>query len=314
MKIRYLSLCLLAVFLMMASSVYSQNMNASGATTGVVNGIYVVAGTNDGVNYYQKGSIYLYRLNGVIWVIGIVLNSDQMANTYYYKASDAATPDGLVFNQNGDLGSGSGPTINETSLPVELASFTAIQEGDHVALSWITESEVENLGFMLERSEEGGGWTLIGSYMTHDALKGQGNTSSRTKYTFTDSNVEPATEYSYRLSDVSTTGEITTHAPLSVKMDNLPGTTFMENAYPNPFNPETYIAYHLAEPENVNISVFDLSGRRIRTLYSGQQLAGNYHVYWHGTDDTGVHIASGVYLIVMKTENARQMQKVMMVK
>ena len=146
----------------------------------------------------------------------------------------------------------------DVSLPVELVSFSAHAKGRSIILNWITESETDNTGFILDRSEEGEEWIRIASYQTHDALKGQGNTSSRTEYTFTDHNVEFGKKYAYRLSDMSIGGEVTMYPSLSVRMDDLPETTEMENAYPNPFNPQTFIGYRLSEDAQVEISVFDM--------------------------------------------------------
>jgi hypothetical protein len=126
--------------------------------------------------------------------------------------------------------------------------------------------------------------------------------------------VEPEKEYWYHLSDVDTKGEITLHMPLSIKMADLPESTVMENAYPNPFNPRTDIAYHLAESENVNISVFDLLGRRVRTLLTEQQPAGSYQLYWNGSNENGLRVPIGSYIIHMQTENATQIQKVIFMK
>jgi hypothetical protein len=201
----------------------------------------------------------------------------------------------------------------DASLPVSLVCFSARAEGLAVVLSWATASETDNLGFILERAAEAD-WQTIASYRTHDALKAKGNTSSRTEYGFTDRNVESGREYFYRLSDVSTKGKVTTHAPLSVKSEKLPITTEMANAYPNPFNPQTYIAYRLAEDGDVDISVFDMLGRRVKTLFDGRQPAGSYHVYWNGTAEDGLNAPSGRYVIQMETEKTRQTQKVMLMK
>jgi hypothetical protein len=204
--------------------------------------------------------------------------------------------------------------VFDAALPVGLVSFSARAEGGFIVLSWITESETDNAGFILERSEENGGWHQIASYQTRAELKGQGNTSSRTEYVFTDRTVESGKEYAYRLSDVSTRGEIAVYSPLSIKMDDLPKTTEMEKAYPNPFNPQTYISYRLSEDIRVGITVFDLLGRRVKTLFNGHQPAGSHHVYWNATDETGSKVPSGGYIIQMKTEKARQTQKVLLVK
>jgi len=212
-------------------------------------------------------------------------------------------------------GSALGTSASDLSLPVELFSFSAVPKGVGIALQWVTESEVANLGFILERSEDDHeSWEAIASYRTHDALKGQGNTSNRTEYTFTDMFVEAGHGYYYRLSDVSIQGEITTYPPIFIQLEDLPQETLLEKIYPNPFNPQTCITYRLAEDTQVKITVFDMLGRSVKALHNGRQHAGSYHIYWNGTNENGMKAASGTYIIRMQTDNTIQIQKVMFMK
>ena len=212
-------------------------------------------------------------------------------------------------------GYGKGTSAPDISLPVELFSFSAEPKGAGITLQWVTESEVFNLGFILERSgDDHELWEEIASYRTHEALKGQGNTSSRTEYTFTDMTIEAGHGYYYRLSDVSIQGEITIYPPIFIQLVHPPKETLLEKAYPNPFNPQTYITYHLAEETQVKIAVFDMLGRSVKDLYNGRQYAGSYHVYWNGTDENGMKVGSGTYIIRMQTDDITQIQKVMFMK
>jgi len=206
--------------------------------------------------------------------------------------------------------------VSDITLPVGLTSMSAYAKNHSVIITWITESEVNNLGFILERSEGDGIWIQVASYKTHDALKGQVNISNRTEYAFTDAHVESGKEYFYRLSDVSTTGKVIRHTPISVslKTDEHPQVMKMENAYPNPFNPQTYISYKLAESADVKITIFEMLGRSVKGLYNGHQPAGSYHVYWNGTNATGIMVPSGCYVIRMETKDFSQIQKVTLMK
>jgi hypothetical protein len=269
--------------------------------------------------------------NGSSALFSSLSSAINTSSTYYFVTCDVAggatgVVQGVIVN-NSSLtmtgGSLSGTITNaqlssgDASLPVGLVSFSARPEGSTVTLSWVTESETNNLGFILERSEENV-WTQIASYQSHNALKGQGNTSSRTEYSFTDRNVEFGETYSYRLFDVDIKGKMNVHAPVSITLtklsENLPGVTALEKAYPNPFNPQTYIAYQLAEDTDVNISVLDMLGRQVKTLYAGQQFVGSYHVYWNGTNENDTKAPSGNYIIRMQTKHITQLQKVMLIK
>ena len=64
---------------------------------------------------------------------------------------------------------------------------------------------------------------------------------------------------------------------------------------PNPFNPSTIISYELDSPGQVELQVFDLAGRLVRTLYSGSEGAGMHEKVWMGKDKNGRTVATGVY-------------------
>ena len=74
-----------------------------------------------------------------------------------------------------------------------------------------------------------------------------------------------------------------------------PGTFALEQNRPNPFNPETVIPYSIAIRGRVEIRVFDIMGRSVRTLVDRVETAGVHIVRWNGKTDGGVRSASGVY-------------------
>ncbi|HPG40284.1 MAG TPA: FlgD immunoglobulin-like domain containing protein [bacterium] len=204
--------------------------------------------------------------------------------------------------------------VFEASLPVGLSSFTARAEGQAIVLNWSTATETDNLGFILERTAGNGVWQPVASYKTNAALKGQGNSSTTTNYTFTDNTVSAGKEYRYRLGDVNVAGIITMHSPIVVIMAALPQNTELFNAYPNPFNPQTTINYTLQKDAQVTITVYDLLGRLVKTLVDENQTAGSYDVTWNGSDAIGNKAASGAYLVRMQTAEVTQIQKVLLLK
>ena len=81
-------------------------------------------------------------------------------------------------------------TFGDFTLPVELSSFSAIAGDKQVILKWVTESEVDNVGFEILRSiGENGECITLASYKNNPDLKGQLNSSSRNTYKFTDNPV-----------------------------------------------------------------------------------------------------------------------------
>ncbi len=203
---------------------------------------------------------------------------------------------------------------SDVSLPVELATFSAKQDGNSVNLLWATESESNNLGFILERRGATTDWVKIASYITHTTLQGKGTTSERSNYAYTDAGLQAGESYSYRLSDVSVNGEINELGTLNVELIKVPGTTALLAPYPNPFNPVTKISYDLAKAGTVEIAVYNILGGKVATLVDGNQSAGSYHTSWNGLNDAGQQSATGMYQVVMKTVQGVQSHKVLLMK
>ncbi len=102
-------------------------------------------------------------------------------------------------------------------------------------------------------------------------------------------------------------------------MNHTPPKTRLRANFPNPFNPETWIAYELAEDVNVSIQIYDVTGRRVRTLDLGQRAAGYYvdrakAAYWDGRNDVGERVASGVYLYRLTAGNYAAMRRMLILK
>ena len=77
--------------------------------------------------------------------------------------------------------------------------------------------------------------------------------------------------------------------------------TGLDAAYPNPSNPSTTIRYSLQEKQLVTLIIYDVLGRKVRTLVSGEMDAGQHSVVWNGMDDHGTTAASGVYFVRLVT-------------
>ena len=83
---------------------------------------------------------------------------------------------------------------------------------------------------------------------------------------------------------------------------------------PNPFNPSTEIRFAVATAGRVDLAVYDLTGRRIRTLVAASLPAGEHAVRWDGDDENGAPLASGLYLYRVTAGGQSQMRKMMLVK
>jgi hypothetical protein len=107
--------------------------------------------------------------------------------------------------------------------------------------------------------------------------------------------------------------ETLTLGPASLaKVDpgEVPKLTRLISAYPNPFGPSTTIAFELSRPTRVNISIFDVMGRKVATLQDGMMGPDLHTVTWRGLSDDGRRLASGVYLCRMVAGDVTQTAKV----
>ncbi len=200
----------------------------------------------------------------------------------------------------------------DIALPVELSSFTVALVNNGVLLSWTTESEIENLGFIIERKTSDSDWKEIVSYKNDASLLGQGTVSNPTDYEYVDKLVQQGETYEYRLADVDYSGVVTYHTTREVFVKNNPLATIADNftvtAHPNPFNPSTTIKYSIPYVEkfkatSVQVLIYDISGKLVTTLVNKEQLSGWYEIQWNGTNQAGKNVPGGIYLNRVKVGN-----------
>tara|TARA_B100000902_G_C27262107_1_gene891406 strand:+ start:556 stop:1530 length:975 start_codon:yes stop_codon:yes gene_type:complete len=89
----------------------------------------------------------------------------------------------------------------------------------------------------------------------------------------------------------------------------------LKNNYPNPFNPSTTIEYSIAEISDVNISVYDASGRLVKNLISSQHVPGDsYQVSWNGTNESGTSVSAGMYFYKINAGSFVETKKMLLIK
>jgi hypothetical protein len=96
--------------------------------------------------------------------------------------------------------------------------------------------------------------------------------------------------------------------------DTPPARLALHPAVPSPFSSSTRFDYELPAGDRVRLAVYDVTGRRVRTLADESRGAGRYSVSWDGRDDAGVSVASGVYYVRMETRAEVKRQKVVRVR
>ena len=98
------------------------------------------------------------------------------------------------------------------------------------------------------------------------------------------------------------------------EINQLPHAFNLYNNYPNPFNPVTTLRYDLPEDALVNITIYDIMGRIVRTLINSQQNAGFKSIQWNATNDAGSPLSAGLYLYKIQADYLVQTRKMVLLK
>jgi flagellar hook assembly protein FlgD len=97
----------------------------------------------------------------------------------------------------------------------------------------------------------------------------------------------------------------------------VPVSPIIARCYPNPFNAGTVISFNLPERlsnSNVQISIYDLQGRKVIQLFDAKLSTGNYFVRWNGNDSRGISTASGIYFYEIKASAERIVAKMQLIR
>ncbi len=171
-------------------------------------------------------------------------------------------------------------------LPVELTTFDALADGASVRLGWTTASETNNAGFEVQHQAPSQvDFSLL------DFIPGNGTTIEPQTYAFLLQDLTPGI-HRFRLKQVDFDGTFDYSPVIEVALD-LPGRLFLSEVYPNPFNPEATVSFSTAVTMPVTLTLFDLLGRPVASLFDGISQAQQTH----SIRIDGTPLATGTYLL-----------------
>ena len=198
--------------------------------------------------------------------------------------------------------------INVAVTDVERPAEPVIQaNGGQVRLSWdLPAGSYE--GYHVYRRDETGGETR---------LTGQPGDISGDTVIFTDQpqGFEAGALLFYSYSLVKNGVETARSPEVQYEVTNVPAqlTRLLPNI-PNPFNPQTTIRFELSTDGSARVSIFDVSGRLVRTLAEGSLAAGSHERVWQGKDNNGRQVPSGAYYVRLETPSGLDHRKIMLLK
>ncbi|MFZ4621070.1 MAG: T9SS type A sorting domain-containing protein [Bacteroidota bacterium] len=234
-----------------------------------------------------------------------------------YSHAIALASNGSIFvwgsNIFGQLGIGSHTDYNVPvsasidPLPVELVSFTAIANNNAVELKWNTATEVNNVGFEIERLKindkiESSTWEKVGF------VEGNGTTSAPKSYSFIDAYVK--NKVHYRLKQIDTDGSFSYSQEIEMNIVSTVSEFSLYQNYPNPFNPSTTVSFAVPATSNITLEVVNVLGQTVGTLFSG--IAQKDQLYTTLFDGSG--LASGIYFSKLSFQGKVQLKKMILTK
>jgi hypothetical protein len=188
------------------------------------------------------------------------------------------------------------------ALPVEMTPLRILGSGNTITLFWETVTEIDNHGFEVERSFNGGLWQSIGF------VPGAGSSNVLHSYTYMDA-VAGGT-YLYRIAQIDLNGNRTFSNEVSLSVGMSPEGYGLAQNYPNPFNPTTMVRFSLATAQKATLKIYNAAGQEVAPLFDGIADAGRY--YDMPFNASG--LASGMYFSVLQTASNREVKKMTLLK
>jgi YVTN family beta-propeller protein len=214
-----------------------------------------------------------------------------------------------LYRNEEPIGMGMSPETFVVGMPVAVTvtGFEgSIEDGDAV-LRWTTGLELKTAGFHLLRSESK---EDVYETVTNEMVPAKGGTDG-SSYEYRDESVRPNRRYFYKLQELVNVGIGSEYGPYEVSYKL---SYELEQNVPNPFNPTTTIRFSIAADSHVRLIVYDVAGRRVRTLVDGNRRADMYKVDWDGRNDSGQQVATGVYFYRITAGKFTHTRKMLLLK
>lgn len=248
--------------------------------------------------------------NGVYFFGGQGFPNSSYQNSSYF-VDVVFTPASFTYNltsvtgDDGCIATGALQTLAVNSpacstLPVTLLGLSATpQDNSKVIVKWSTSSEINNKGFEVQRSLDG-----RNNWQTIAFVQGAGDSYTVRNYGYTDANLV-ARRYFYQLKQVDIDGRYKYSMVVSANLSTRDGYSLEQN-FPNPTGGSQYttIRFSLPRRTNVTLSLYDMNGRLIQTLATGNKDAGTHAIPFDPSK-----LSTGLYYYKLQTEDFTDTKK-----
>jgi len=201
-----------------------------------------------------------------------------------------------------------GPSLcvfSQDITPVVLKFFTAVPTAAGISLEWETSTEREVAGFRVYRRFASS--SEAETRVTTALIPG-----GQPAYAYIDRGVTHGETYRYRLVEVTTSGEEHSLSEITATASLPPGEVSLFPPTPNPSNPTTTLSFHVPKEGRVVLAVFDVFGRKIRTIVDAVYRPGRYTLPWDGRQESGLAVASGIYFARLRVDDIAVTQRIVL--
>ena len=198
---------------------------------------------------------------------------------------------------------GAGP--HNITTPVEIIAFSAHVIDNSVELTWKCEYISDIFRIQIQRSTNNDDYEVIATLAVDNNM--------HQTFRYTDENVPHNGSIFYRLKMISLDGSSEYSQAYQVHLQ-APNQIRLYNNFPNPFNNSTRIRFDLPSDMNTVITITDLKGNLVNTLYEELAVSGTHELVWDGLTDRGRTVSSGIYFVSLKTKSYSAIQKINLIK
>ena len=245
------------------------------------------------LNSFDAGSGYWFARSADAADITFQYNAPTAGDARLLSNELPVVPEEYVYNQSTEQGFYFVESVMIDGEPMSENNWiVAYNEGVIVGARMFNGEYTDIPAMGYDGSTETAGYMEMGSTPTFKLLTNEGSLVDL----YVDGSIEGWTNNGV---DVIT---LTTEAPLPIEVT-------LNNSYPNPFNPSTTISFSIPSDMNVDLAVYDISGRLVGELMSGVQTQGLYEITWDASN-----YASGLYLVRLVAGAEMHTQKIMLVK
>jgi len=232
----------------------------------------------------------------------MVIDTVSANNTLYIDNTVAYATYNYRITAFNAFGQSTYSNIAQVVVPVELTSFNASIKGAGVLLEWTTATEINNMGFEIQRNSSVN-WETIGF------VEGNGTTSEITTYQFFNdlSDLDNSVKLQYRLKQIDFNG-VYSYSDI-VEIEFSPENYSLSQNYPNPFNPSTSISFTIIKSTFVTLKIFNILGNEITTLVNQVMPGGKHKIKFDANN-----LPSGVYLYTLKAGDFVDTKKMLLMK